>query len=183
MSLSALAYCLVQILNPEDVFAPYKHLTSWGSVTAQTYVAAFLMLATTLEIFAAGACFLLFCQDRSVRGISFWSANSWYHSAAELGFVLVIQVIFFFDISEKLSYVLRFILRLSILLVLGLYNKYAHYWIDMVACFFAVLETIINGFILLLLTLDRSFDSYANYLVVLLPLSLMICILRPYKVW
>ncbi|MDR3548427.1 MAG: PAS domain S-box protein [Candidatus Pacebacteria bacterium] len=183
ISFSAVTYSAYQLLNPGTPFAPYKRLSTWDSVTAQSYVAVVLMLVTSLEILLAGTCFVVFCQDRSVRGVSFWSAGTWYHPMAEIAFILCIKTEFFIDSSVQVGYIIRLLMRLTILIIFALYTKYAHYWIDATEFFFCFLEVELNAFVLMFNMTGWSFDSYASYPVVLIPFGLLACVVRTRVTW
>ncbi len=182
---SALAYTVAKVVSPDTSYSAYKHLMdpAGSPVTVQYYISLALLLITTAEVLIAGITFLGLCQDRSIRNRSFWSANTWAHSAAELCFSVLIQVEFFFDLSVQVSYVLRFIARVLCILVFCFYTKYAHYWVDIAEFLFSTFETAIAGMVLIFTLLDWGFESYVTYPVLLLSLSLLICLIRVRVVW
>ncbi|MDR3548364.1 MAG: PAS domain-containing protein [Candidatus Pacebacteria bacterium] len=182
VSLSALFYSAANLLG-SGTFDDYKHLSVWPNVDAQTYAVFALMFVASLETIVAGVSFLVFCQDRSVRKASFWSAPTWYHATAEIGFAVVVEAEFFFGSSAELGYIIRCLARAATLLLLSLYTKYAHYWVDVAEFFFATLETELNAFVLILLAMNWSFDQYSSYTVILIPFSLLLCVVRAHVTW
>ncbi len=165
-------------------YAGFKHLMkSPVQPEAQLYVCVALMAIASVEVVAAAVCFLVFCQDRSIMGRSFWSADTWYHSVAELGFAILIHTEFFFDLSVGLSYALRLAARCVCVSVFLLYTRYKHFWMDLAELLFASFETTLTAYILLFDTMGWSFDSHASYPVLLLFLTLLFCLIRALTVW
>ncbi|MDR3549190.1 MAG: PAS domain S-box protein [Candidatus Pacebacteria bacterium] len=183
VGISAFSYSVFQVLNPGTGFDGYKHLTTWTEVTAQSYVAIALTLVGTLEVLCAAGLFTILCQDRSVRGTSFWSANTFYHALTELCFTMVIQIEFFFNSSVRLSYIIRVLMRGTVFLALALYTRYSHYLVDMTEFFFAVLELELNAFVLAFDLLDYTFNDYVSYPIMMIPFALFVCIIRSYSSW
>ncbi len=178
----ASGFAVASVLG-ED-YAGFKHLMkSPDQPEVQLYVCVALMTIASVEVVAAAVCFLVFCQDRSIIGRSFWSADTWYHSAAELGFAMLIHTEFFIDISIQMSYALRLAARCICVLISLFYTRYAHFWMDLAELLFASFETTLAAFILLFDTMGWSFGSYASYPILLLCLSLLFCLIRALTVW
>ncbi len=184
VAVSAAAFLLSRIVGT-GAYSPYKHLDAIASAegSSQVYVAAGLMGLTAAEIIAVGAFFLMFCQDRGMRRRSFWSADTDWHVLAELTFTIYSQTEFFFEISNRLAYIVRTIMTSMVLLSLCLYTRYSHYLVDLSEFFFAVLLASLSALVAALELLEQPFTAYARYPVLLLLSSALLCIVRAHTDW
>ncbi|MDR3548445.1 MAG: PAS domain-containing protein [Candidatus Pacebacteria bacterium] len=181
---STLGLCVAGLVEaPGTVFSEYKHIMSPPNVSTQLYSCVTLLTVSSVEVLCIGTCFLVFCQDRSVLGNSFWSAETWYHPVAELLFVGLIETDFDSAMSPELSYILRAIGRLLCLIIFLGYTKYWKFWVDLGEFFFATLEIEITVFILAFTMLGWGFESYVSYPLLMICLSGLLCLIRAHTVW
>ncbi len=184
VSIAVLSLSLSGVLSPTKTYPGFKHLTlPLGNATVQFSICAVLSACTAVESVLLGASFVVFCQDRSILGKSVWSANGWYHGLAELAMEGFIQIEFSMDLTVSLGYALRFTASMMCTLVFSMYVRYQHFWVDMAEFFFTVTETAVTGLVLACTLLDKGFEPYASYPVLLLFLSGLFCVIRGWTVW